>query len=119
MDFIKYLRMIKLFKRNLLLIIPQLISFILLFYQIILLTFDYLSFPYNVKLDIIHNQNYLPAITLCTVSDNYFNATKLKSKFNLTSANYNDFMKAFDGSSECVCNSIECINCLVRLEQMG
>jgi hypothetical protein len=48
----------------------------------ILLSIDYLSFPYDVKLDIVENENYLPAITLCTKS--LFNKEKVISFFNLS-----------------------------------
>lgn len=56
----------KLFKaKNSILIIVKLIFLLMLFYQIILLSIDYLNFPYKVKLEIINDKNYLPAITIC------------------------------------------------------
>jgi hypothetical protein len=68
-------------KKTILLIV-KLICLLILFYQIILLSIDYLSFPYNVKLDIVDNENHLPAITLCVKS--LFNKRKVISHFNLS-----------------------------------
>ncbi len=52
----------------------------MLFYQFILLTIDYLNFPYNVKLEIFNERNHLPAITIC--SNKFFIKDKIKSYFN-------------------------------------
>jgi hypothetical protein len=64
------------------LIVFKLICLLMLFYQIILLSIDYLSFPYNVKLEIVDNENHLPAITLC--AESFFNKKKVISYFNLS-----------------------------------
>jgi hypothetical protein len=64
----------------------KLICFIVFVYQIILLTIDYLSFPYSVKLDIIDDKQVLPAVTIC--SNHYFTKEKIKSYFNITDEFY-------------------------------
>jgi hypothetical protein len=69
------------------LIIVKLICLLMLFYQIVVLSIDYLSFPYSVKLEIVENNNYLPAITLCTKC--LFNKKKVISYFNLSKHEYN------------------------------
>jgi len=62
--------------------VVKLICSVIFVYQIILLTIDYLSFPYRVKLDIIDDKQTLPAITIC--SHYYFSKEKIKSYFNIT-----------------------------------
>jgi hypothetical protein len=71
----------KLFKaKNQILISIKFIYLLMLFYQIILLSIDYLNFPYNVKLEIINDKNYLPAITIC--AKNFFVKNKVKLSLN-------------------------------------
>jgi hypothetical protein len=57
--------------------VVKFISLIIFSYQIILLSIDYLSFPYSVKLDINDDKQLLPAITFC--SNYYFSKDKIKS----------------------------------------
>jgi hypothetical protein len=61
--------------------VVKLIYLIMLFYQIIILTIDYSSFPYSAKLDIIDDKQVLAAITIC--SDMYFLKERIKSYFNI------------------------------------
>ncbi len=78
--------------KNFILILVKFICFLLLFYQFILLTIDYLNFPYNVKLEIINEQHFLPAITIC--SKKIFIEDKIKSYFKLTEE-YKNFYKKY------------------------
>lgn len=102
MTFSKAVRKLKKLSKNLLkmkmtfkdsvLILVKIICFLMLFYQFILLTIDYLSFPYNVKLEITNEQNYLPAITIC--SNKFLIEDKIISYFNLTEE-YENFQKKY------------------------
>jgi hypothetical protein len=55
-------------------------------YQIIVLSIDYLSFPYSVKLDISQHNRVLPAITLC--APNFVSIQNIKTYFNITDQFY-------------------------------
>jgi hypothetical protein len=85
--------------------IYQFLCIIALIYQIIELTNNYLSFDFEVKLDIIEeNEYYLPSITICIKSS--INSNKLKQNLENNTKTINQFFYTTK-------NLTEILNCFV------
>ena len=65
-------------------IIIKLLVFVLLFFSVISMTFDYLSYPYIYKLIVSDNNRGfdLPAISFCTERNVFFDKNKINEYFN-------------------------------------
>ena len=72
----------------------KVLCFSLLTYSALLVTFDYLKYPYNYKLKVIHNINGfdLPDISLCTDSKVLFDRSKMYQLFH-PDRDFGEFVK--------------------------
>ena len=90
--FIYFLKKLNSIKRKILLIFVKLLCFQMLFYSAVLMTEDYLSFPFKYKLIVSDNSNgfELPPIRICTEKQMFFDKNKIYKYFNLSEV-YKDY----------------------------
>ena len=89
-----FLKILNSNKRKIILIFVKLLCFQMLFYSAVLITEDYLSFPFKYKLIVsdITNGFELPPIRICTERQMFFDKNKINQYFNL-SEQYQDFQQ--------------------------
>src|SRR5579871_3768113 len=58
------------------------ICFVIMLLQIIYVSIDYFSYPFNIKIDMNYDkQQTLPSITLCTPRNTFFSKTQIKDNY--------------------------------------